>query len=34
MDAAALEEKEALAIQKKMVEQLDDQDFALDIFKV
>lgn len=32
-DAALLEEQEALAIQKKMAEQLEDQDFGLDIFK-
>ncbi|XP_074654216.1 something about silencing protein 10-like [Tubulanus polymorphus] len=30
---AELEEQEALAIQKRMVEQLDDQDFGFDIFK-
>ncbi|XP_041357849.1 something about silencing protein 10-like [Gigantopelta aegis] len=30
---AALEEKEALAIQKRMADELDDQDFALDVFK-
>ena len=32
--AAVLEEKEALALQKKMAAELDDQDFDLDIFKV
>ena len=31
---AALEEKEALKLQKQMAEQLDDQDFGLDIFQV
>ena len=31
---AALEEKEALKLQRQMAEQLDDQDFGLDIFKV
>jgi hypothetical protein len=31
---AVLEEKEALALQKKMAAELDDQDFDLDIFKV
>ncbi|XP_064598759.1 something about silencing protein 10-like [Liolophura sinensis] len=30
---AALEEEEALALQRKMAEQLDDQDFGLDSFK-
>ena len=32
--AAVLEEKEALALQKKMAAELDDQDFDLDIFIV
>jgi len=32
--AAALEEKEALAMQQKIAEELDEQDFGLDIFKV
>jgi U3 small nucleolar RNA-associated protein 3 len=31
---AELEEEEVRAIQKRMAEQLDDQDFGLDIFKV
>ena len=31
---AALEEQEALKLQRQMAEQLDDQDFGLDIFKV
>ena len=31
---AVLEEKEALKLQKKLAEQLDDQDFGLDIFAV
>jgi hypothetical protein len=31
---AVLEEKEALRLQKQMAEQLDDQDFGLDIFQV
>lgn len=31
---ADLEEKEALALQKKMAEQLDEEDFGLEIFKV
>lgn len=29
-----MEEKEALALQKKMAAELDEQDFDLDIFKV
>lgn len=33
-EAARLEEEEALYLQKKMAEQLDDQDFGLDFFKV
>ena len=33
-DAAILEEQEALAIQKRMAEQLDDQDVGFDFFKV
>lgn len=32
--AAALEEQEALALQRKMAEKLDEQDFGLDGFKV
>ena len=32
--AAALEEKEALAIQQKLAQQLDEGDFGLDIFTV
>ena len=32
--AAALEEKEALAIQKQLAQQLDEGDFGLDIFTV
>ncbi len=32
--AAALEEKEALAIQQRLAQQLDEGDFGLDIFTV
>merc|ERR1712165_84856 len=32
-EAALEEEKEALAIQQKLAQQLDDQDFGLDIFE-
>ncbi len=32
--AAALEEQEALAIQQRLAQQLDDADFGLDIFTV
>ena len=32
-DTALMEEREALAIQRKMAEQLADEDFGLDIFK-
>ena len=31
---AVLEEQEALKLQKQMAEQLDDQDFGLDMFQV
>ena len=31
---AVLEEQEALKLQKQMAEQLDDQDFGLEMFQV
>lgn len=34
MDAAALEEKEALAIQKKLAAELEESDIGLEVFKV
>ncbi|XP_014675436.1 PREDICTED: something about silencing protein 10-like [Priapulus caudatus] len=33
-EAARLEEEEALFLQRKMAEQMDEQDFGLDLFKV
>lgn len=33
-ELAELEEQEARALQKRLVEQLDDEDFGLDLFQV